>query len=190
MMRKVKLQVQVSIDGFVAGPNGEQDWMTWDWDQVLKDYVSGLTDSSDTMLIGRVLYQGMASYWPAAAVEPSGQNVEFAHKMNQMHKVVFSKTLPVVEWNNSRLAEGTIEDEVARLKQQPGKDMIIYGGARLVSSFIKKGLIDDYHLFVNPVVLGNGTPIWKEITDRKKMKLTNTTVSNSGIVILHYQPGK
>jgi dihydrofolate reductase len=189
-MRKVKLQMQVSVDGLVAGPNGEQDWMVWDWDDVLKEYVTGLTDTSDTMLIGRVLYQGMATYWPAAAADPEGKDIEFAHKMNNIQKVVFSKTLSTVEWNNSRLAAGTLDDVVAKLKKMPGKDLIIYGGARIVSSFIKLGLIDEYHLFVNPVVLGNGMPIWKEIMERMKMKLIKTTVSNSGIVILCFQPDK
>lgn len=134
-MRKVKLQMQVTVDGFVCGPNGEIDWVVFNWDDVLKNYITELTNSVDAMLMGRVLYQGMSQYWPSAAVDTNHPENEFAHIMNEMPKVVFSKTLTTVEWN-ARLAEGTIEEEVTKLKQQPGKDMIIYGGASIVSSFI------------------------------------------------------
>jgi dihydrofolate reductase len=191
-MRKVKLQIQVSLDGFVAGPNGEQDWTVWKWDEILNTYVGDLTDSSDSFFVGRVTYEAMAAYFPALAANPESkpEDLAFAHRMNTTRKIVFSRTLSTVDWSNSRLAQGSVEEEVARLKQQPGKDLLIYGGAGIVSSFILHNLIDEYHLFINPVVLGNGMPIWKEIRDRLQMKLINTTVSSTGIVVLHYQQEK
>jgi dihydrofolate reductase len=191
-MRKVLLQMQISLDGFVAGPTGEQYWMVWNWDDILKQYVSDIADSVDTMLIGRVTYEGMANYWPSAATNPEAMadEIAFANKMNELNKVVFSSTLSSVEWSNSRLATENVETEIAKLKQQPGKDIIIYGGATIVSSLIKCGIIDEYHLFVNPVVLGNGMPIWNSVTDRMNLKLIKTTTSSIGIIILCYQPEK
>lgn len=190
-MRKIKLQMQVSLDGFVAGPHGEQDWMVWNWGEDLKNYAIELSDSVDTMLIGRVTYQEMASYWPAAAANPKSteDETEFAKYMNNLSKVVFSKTLSTVDWQNSRLAKGSIEEEIKNLKQQSGKDIIIYGGAGIVSALIKLGLIDEYHLFINPVVIGNGMTIFKELAEQRKLKLVRTITSSVGIVVLCYHPG-
>ncbi|MGA0560543.1 dihydrofolate reductase family protein [Larkinella sp. VNQ87] len=189
-MRKVKLQMQVSLDGFVAGLNGEQDWMCWDWDDTLNQYVDGLLNSADALLIGRKTYEGMASYWPAAAANPeaSAEKVAFASRMNTIEKVIFSNTLTTADWTNARVAQNNLIDEVAALKQQVGEDLIIYGGAGIVSAFIQHNLIDEYHLFVNPVALGTGLPIWP--TDKAPifLRLIKTTVSSSGIVILCYVP--
>lgn len=191
-MRKVKLQVQLSMDGYIAGPTGEMDWMIWNWDDVLKKYVTELTKSADSFFVGRVTYEGMATYWPSAATNPEStpEEIGFANQMNEFSKIVFSSTLSTVNWSNSRLATGTIEEEVAQLKQQPGRDILIYGGARIVSSFIKADLIDEYHLFINPVAIGTGMPIWKEISERVKLKLLKTTVSTCGIVVLCYEPDR
>ena len=189
-MRKVKLQMQMTLDGFVAGPTGEQDWMVWNWDAVLNQYAADLANSADTLLIGRVTYEGMANYWPNAATNPDANPDElaFAHQMNEIEKVVFSTTLSTVEWNNAKLAKKGPVEEVAELKAQPGKDLIIYGGARIVSDFIKHNLIDEYHLFINPVALKTGLPIWQEMADRMTLKLVKTTVSSVGIVVLCYHP--
>lgn len=181
--------MQVSIDGYVAGPKGEMDWMVWDWDDELKDYVKEITAPVDCILLGRVLAQGFIPHWAAAATSgDSKENDEFAHKMYETSKVVFSKTLKTSEWGNTILANGNIEEEVARLKKQPGKDMITYGGARFASNLIRHGLIDEYHVFVNPTALGDGMPIWKEVLSQIKLKLLKATVSKTGIVILCYQP--
>lgn len=182
--------MQISLDGFVATPTGEQYWMTWNWDDILNRYVADLANSVDTLLIGRITYEGMANYWPDAATNPEtteGER-EFANKMNELNKVVFSNTISTAEWCNSRIATETMETEVAKLKRQSGKDIIIYGGATIVSSLIKYGIIDEYHLFVNPVVLGTGMPIWNLISDRMNLHLIQTTTSSTGIVILCYQP--
>ena len=192
-MRKIKLQVQISVDGFIAGLNGEQDWMTWNWDDSLKKYVTDLTNGVDTMLIGRVTYQGMAEYWPAALKDPDGHHTtpEFAAKMNNMPKIVFSDTLSDVEWKNSTLVrKANLETEVKKMKTQPGKDIVIYGGAGAITSLIQLNLIDEYHLFVNPVILGAGKPIFAGLKERMKLELIRSVETSCGIVVLCYKPAK
>ena len=188
-MRKLKLQMQVSVDGYVAGPNGEMDWMVWDWDDELKNYVKEITAPVDCILLGRVLAEGFIPHWAAAATSADPkENNDFAQIMHNTHKVVFSKTLKQSKWNNTDLASGKIEEEVDKLKNNSGKDLITYGGAGLASSLIKLGLIDEYHVFVNPAVLGTGMPIWKEVQNQAKLKLIKTSTSKTGIVVLCYEP--
>ncbi len=191
-MRKLKLQMQVTVDGFVAGPNGEQDWMVWDWDEKLKDYVAALTETVDTMVMGRVLYEGMAKYWPAAAENAKDPNAVFARKMNKMRKFVFTKTLTSFEWENTQRASGTIGNMISRLKSDLSseKDIIVYGGARFVSSLIEADLIDEYHLFVNPIAIGEGMSIFRGLEEKRKLQLINVTTTRMGITVFHYVPNR
>lgn len=182
-MRKVKLQMQVSVDGFVAGPSGEMDWMVWNWDEEIKNYVQLLTEPVDCILLGRKLAQGFIPHWAAAAKDEKADI--FTHKMNDTHKIVFSKTLKGADWENTLIADGNIEEEVAALKQKNGSDIIVYGGAEFVSNLIQKGLIDDFYLFVNPVALGQGLPIFQ---NRTNFKLIESKAFTCGIVVHHYQP--
>ena len=132
-MRKLKLQVQMSVDGFVARPNGELDWMKWDWDDELKNYVNQLTDSADTILLGRKMTDGFISYW--SNVKPESEEYLFAKKMVNYDKVVFTKTLDKSNWENTTLSKGDITDEVNKIKKQNSKrDIVVYGGAGFVSS--------------------------------------------------------
>ena len=188
-MRKVKLQMQISLDGFVSGPNGEMDWMVWDWDDVLKKYAGELTNSADIFMVGRVTGQGMAVYWPTVASNPESKEEDLwmADKLNKSTKIVFSKTVGSIDWTNTSVASDIV-DELNHLKQEPGKDMLLYGGAGIVSSFIKQNLIDEYHLFVNPVAIGNGKPIFKDLEDKLNLNLVKTTTSSVGIVIQCYRP--
>src|SRR5262249_11550670 len=139
---------------------------------------------------GRKTYQGFENYWPAVPKDPSSPKelVEFAHWMENAPKIVFSKTLDKVEWTNSTLAKGDIAEEVAKLKQQPGNDMVIFGGAGIVSSFVEQGLIDEYRLKVHPVVLGSGLPLWQSVKERRNLKLTQAKAFDTGVVALYYQP--
>ena len=184
-MRKVKLQMQLSIDGFVAGPNGEMDWMVWNWDAALMQYVKALTDPVDTILLGRVLAQGFIPHWAAAAASPEA--ADFEHKMDQTHKVVFTKTLENNEWSNTDLAKGNLAEEIAALKRMSGKDIIVYGGSNFVSNLIKAGLIDEYHFFINPSILGRGMPIFQEAVDRSTLNLVHAKSFECGIAVLCYQ---
>jgi dihydrofolate reductase len=186
-MRKIKLQMQLTLDGFVGGPNGEMDWMTWNWDDELKSYVSELTNEVDCILIGHNLAKGFIPYWASVKADPSNPEQPFGSLMTDTPKVVFSRTLQSSEWDNTTIANDPVQ-EVKRLKAQPGGDIIIYGGASLVSSFIKHDLIDEYNLFVNPVAIGNGLPIFKENDKKFELKLVSATPFPCGIVTFQYVP--
>jgi dihydrofolate reductase len=185
-MRKVKLQMQLSIDGFVAGPNGEMDWMVWNWDDELKKYVNDLHEPVDCILLGGHMPEGFIPYWESVVADPNDPQFAFGKKMCDTPKVVFSKTIEKSKWNNTVLAKGDIVEEVKRLKEQPGSDIIAYGGANFVSNLIKFNLIDEYHLFINPVAIGNGMTIFKEIEQKKNLKLIKATPFECGIVVLNY----
>jgi dihydrofolate reductase len=187
-MRKVILSNMVTLDGFFEGPNKELDWQIVDGEN--KEYAIDLLSKVDALLFGRVTYQLMADYWPAAATNPSTpkSDLEIADKMNNLPKIVFSKTLQEVKWNNSRLVKENIAEEISKMKQQPGKDMVIFGSGSIVSTFMQLGLIDEYRILVNPVVLGNGKPLFTGINDKQNLKLLKTRVFSSGVVILYYQP--
>jgi dihydrofolate reductase len=187
-MRKVLLSNLVTLDGFFAGPKGELDWHIVD--EEFNQYAIDLLSKVDALLFGRVTYQLMADYWPAAATNPATpkSDLEIADKMNNLPKIVFSKTLQKVEWKNTRLVKENIAEEISKIKEQPGKDMVIFGSGSIVSTFMQLGLIDEYRIIVNPVVLGNGKPLFKGINDKQNLKLVKTRVFGSGVVILYYQP--
>ncbi len=183
-MRKVIVSNLVSLDGFISGPNGEIDW--FGWDKELESYGKDQLASIDTILFGRVTYELMASYWPAATAATDNQMIIDA--MNNLPKIVFSKTLEKAEWKNSRLVKENIAEEITKLKRQPGKDMVIYGSGSIVSALAQAGLIDEYRIFVNPVVLGSGKPFFKDITNRLALKLLNTKTFGNGLVLICYRP--
>ncbi|MBK8618062.1 MAG: dihydrofolate reductase [Anaerolineales bacterium] len=181
-MRKLKLQVQMTVDGFIAGPNGEMDWTSAEWDNELKKYVGGLTESVDCIILGRKLAQGFIPYW-ASHPEQEGADI-----FNGTKKVVFTKTLEKSEWTDTVLAKGDLVEEITQLKKQAGQDMIAYGGAAFVSALIKHGLIDELHLFINPTAIGSGMTIFKELDGRQNLKLVKSTSFDCGIVVLKYEP--
>jgi dihydrofolate reductase len=181
-MRKLKLQVQMTIDGYVGGPNGEMDWTARDWDDELKKYVAEITEPVDCIVLGRKLAQGFIPHW-ASHPEQEG-----ADKFNSTKKVVFTKTLDKSEWDNTVLAKGGLVEEITKLKKQDGKDIIAYGGATFVSALIKQGLIDEFHLFINPTAIGNGMAIFTELDSKQKLTLVKSTSFDCGIVVLNYEP--
>ncbi|MBD1207674.1 MAG: dihydrofolate reductase family protein [Ignavibacteria bacterium] len=184
-MRTLKLQMQVSLDGFVAGANGEMDWMVWDWDDELKQYVKNITAPVDCIVLGRVLATGFIPTWEEQATNPETAE-DFARTMNETPKVVFSKTLLESDWKRTALAKGDIVEEISRLKAQAGGDIIAYGGSSFVSALIQHGLIDEYHLFINPVALGSGIPIFTSLKSRLNLNLVRTESFSCGIVVLQY----
>jgi dihydrofolate reductase len=183
-MRKVILFNMVTLDGFFEGPNGEIDWHKVD--EEFNQFAIDQLNSVDVLLFGRVTYELMASYWPTPAATADDPIV--AEKMNTMPKIVFSRTLEKAEWNNTRLVKENVVEEITRLKQQPGQDLIIFGSADLTATFIQYGLIGEYRIMVNPVVLGNGKPLFKGIKDKFNLKLLKTKTFRSGNVLLYYQP--
>ena len=186
-MRKLKLQMQVSLDGFNStGPNDDQKWVTWAWDEI-KDYVFELLDTSDTILIGRKLAVDYIPYWQNSLSKPDDQMYDAAKMIVSTKKVVFSKTLEKSLWDNTDLAKGDLKDEIAKLKNQSGKDIIVYGGSSFVSALIKEGLIDEFHFFVNPVALGKGVSAFDNLENLQQLRLKKSITYDCGIVLLVYE---
>jgi len=183
-MRKVIADMVMSLDGYFEGPNREIDWFVWDKD--MENYAVDNMKKVDTILLGRVAYQLFASYWPTPAA--AKENPAIAPFINNSQKITFSRTLDRVDWNNSRLVKGDIAEEVSKLKNQPGKDMILFGGAGLLSTFARLGLVDEYNFRVNPLVLGKGRPLFGDIKERMNLKLIKTETFGSGVVMLSYRP--
>jgi len=178
-MRRLIVSNLMSLDGFFEGPNHEIDWFVVDEEFLV--YARDMLRSVDTILFGRRTYEHMAAYWPSAPKD------EIADKMNDLRKIVFSRTLSKAEWNNSRLVKGNIAKEVALLKQSPGKDMVILGSALLASFLLQQGLIDEYRIILDPVVLGAGNPLFAQINQRIRLKLKDAKLLASGVLILYYQ---
>lgn len=187
-MRKLKLQVQMTVDGYIAGPNGELDFMVWNWDDELKQYVEDITEPVDCIVLGRKLAEGFIPHWASVAADPDGEDFPTGKKFTDTHKVVFTKTLNQPDWKNTVLAKGDLVDEISQLKKQDGQDIIAYGGATFVSALIKHGLIDEFHLFVNPIAIGNGMPIFKELDSKQNLTLVKVKSFECGIVVLNYEP--
>jgi dihydrofolate reductase len=184
-MRKVIYSMGVSLDGFIAGPDGEIDWSAPD--EELHRFHNQRTRELGAHLCGRRLYEVMA-YWETvdeSSTVPEHE-IEFARIWKETPKIVFSHTLDSVEAKNTRLASDDIADEVARLKEEPGKDMAV-GGAGLASTFMELGLIDEFRPFVHPVVLGGGTPYLPPLDERINLELVESRKFGSGVVYLRYQ---
>ena len=174
----------MSVDGYIAGPNGEMDWMVWNWDEELKNYIKEITEPVDCIVLGRKLAQGFIPYWA------SNPELEGADKINNTPKVVFTKMLDKSEWKNTVLEKGELADEIANLKKQEGKDIIAYGGAAFVTSLIRQDLIDEYHLLINPTAIGNGMPIFKDLESTLNLRLVRSKAYDCGIVVLYYEPDR
>ncbi len=186
-MRKLKLQVQLSVDGFIAGPNGEMDWMVWDWDDELKQYVSDITEPVETIILGRRLAEGFIPTWTSRLEDPETAD-SGARKFVETEKIVFTRTLNQSQWANTALATGDLVDEINLLKQQEGGDIIAYGGGTFVSALVKAGLIDEYHLFVNPALLGSGMAIFGEVSYQQRLRLVKAIPFECGIIVQVYEP--
>ncbi len=187
-MRKLILQMQASLDGFVStGPNDEQNWVTWDLDGI-KQYLIDLLDATDTILIGKKLAIDYIPFWEDTVTRPDDPMYEFAKRIVSAKKIVFTKTLNKSAWPNTELATGDLVQEVNKLKSQPGKDIVVYGGSTFVSALIKQRLIDEFRFYINPVVLGKGVSVFSEINNAQQLKLKNFVALDSGIVMLTYEP--
>ncbi len=184
-MRKLIYSMLVSLDGFIEGPNHNLNWHVID--EEFHQYVNDQQAEVGAWLYGRGMYEAMSAYWPTADADTSqpGYVLEFARIWRDMPKIVFSKTLERVEWN-SRLVREDAAGEVRKLKAQPGKDLTV-GGAHLAASLIKLDLIDEYQLFVQPVILGSGTPFFPPLENKINLKLLETYQFGTGVILLRYQ---
>jgi dihydrofolate reductase len=192
VMRKLRLQVQISIDGCIAGSNNEMDWLLWD--DILRDdnyikYLNEITESVDTIIMGRKMVDEFIPYWTEVTNKPDDPWNAFAKKMVEIPKVVFTKTLYKSEWANTDIATGDLKDEITKLKNLDGGDIIVYGGASFDSSLVKEKLIDEFYLFVNPIVIGNGKTIFKNL-EMQKLTLIESKVFDCGLVLLYYEVKK
>ncbi|HEU5230878.1 MAG TPA: dihydrofolate reductase family protein [Ktedonobacteraceae bacterium] len=189
-MRKIITTTWTTIDGFIAGPKGEMNWIGEIYDEAMGKYEDDLVSSADTLLLGRVTYQSFAGSWPYVPDNPNASEGEktYARKLNVMRKIVFSRTLASVEWNNSTLMQEAIPEQIAQLKHEDGRDILIYGSASIVQALTNFGLIDEYQILVHPVVLGGGKPLFQNIKDQVKLKLVNSKTHPSGVMVLYYQP--
>jgi dihydrofolate reductase len=187
-MRKLKLQVQMTIDGFVAGPDGELDWM-WipgERDEAIFKKVIELADSCDTILLGRKMTREFIDHWENVVNNlPDSPEQALAQLMVNMRKIAFSRTQTAIKGRNLEVENGNLAAAVQALKEEPGKDIMVYGGANFVSSLISQNLIDEYYIFRNPVAIGNGLSIFKE---RKILKLESSTAYKSGKTVEKYLP--
>jgi dihydrofolate reductase len=178
-MRKLIVSNVMTLDGFFEGPNG-LDWIVLDAD--FFEYAGTMLREADTLLFGRKTYEHMAAHWPRAPAD------EIAYKMNHLPKLVFSGTLEKVGWNNSTLVKSDYAAEVLKLKQQEGQgDLVILGSAMLASHFLQYGLVDEYRVILNPVLIGKGRPLFSDIKEKIKLKLTRTKPLASGVIILYYE---
>ena len=176
----------VSLDGFFEGPNHEIDWHNVNAE--FNEFAIEQTQGAGVLLFGRKTYELMAGYWPSESAKKNDPVV--AELMNRALKVVFSKTLKDAEWNNTRLATTSAVEEVKKLKREPGRDLAIYGSNQLSVSLVQAGLIDEFRIMVNPVILDGGNLLFKGIKDRLNLKLLRTRTFKSGNVLLCYQPIK
>ncbi|MFL5908962.1 MAG: dihydrofolate reductase family protein [Gaiellaceae bacterium] len=178
-MRKLKLAMYVSLDGVVEGPA----WTGPYWSDQLSDLQAEYLYSSDALVLGRVTYEGFAAAWPGME-ESTG---DFGKKMNSMPKFVASRTLTSGEWN-ATILEGDLAEEVARLKQEEGGDLLIYGSGDVVDELTRHGLIDEYRLMVHPVVVGSGKKLFEGLTSTTGLKLTDMITTDTGVAVLTYVP--
>jgi dihydrofolate reductase len=189
-MRKIISFMHMSLDGFVAGLNGEMDWIKVD--QEIFDHVGKRIGEGDTALYGRITYQMMEDYWPAAGDKPTATRHDIEHSKwyNKVHKVVLSKTMNDAGLTNTTVIKDNISEKINELKVQPGKEILLFGSPTATHSLDQLNLIDGYWLFVNPVILGSGIPLFSGIKSKINLKLLTTRKFTCGVTELNYTVDK
>jgi dihydrofolate reductase len=183
-MRKILFFMLTSLDGYFEGPNHDLGWHNVD--DEFNDFSIEQLDSVDTLLFGRVTYEMMASFWSSSYAIETDPIV--AEKMNGKPKIVFSRTLSSADWQNTRLVKTNFAAEISKLNQQPGKDLIIFGSSDLAVTFLQAGLLDEIRVMVNPILIGNGKPLFKDLDRQLKLKLLKTRAFHNGNILLYYEP--
>ena len=186
-MGKLVLFMHTTLDGFVAGPGGEMDWIIVDEEMFV--YAGQRTSESDTALYGRVTYEMMQAYWPTAAEQPGAtqHDIEHSRWYNRVTKVVLSRSLKDSDLPGTKIINENLSKEINQLKQVTGKDILMFGSPSAAHSLMRENLIDDYWLFINPILLGTGIPLFNDIKSKTKLKLLDTISFSSGVVCLHYK---
>ena len=185
-MRKVISLMHISLDGFAASTTGELNWISYSED-IFTSVIESLSNV-DTSIYGRSTYEGMKSYWPTVPSNPNSTEHELHHAewVENVNKIVFSTTLEKANWNNTRLISSNLSEEVNKLKNQDGRNMMIFGSPRLVHSFLEHNLVDEFLLTISPVVLGAGIPLFKNIKQKLQLKLLKSKQYDNGVLAVHY----
>lgn len=184
-MRTLKLQVQTTIDGYMAGPVGGMDWLAGPWTDDINTYVDTLWEAVDCIVLGRKLAEGFIPTWAAG---PEGETQESIDQMNNTPKVVISNSLAESPWDNAVVAGGDLTETITKLKAQEGGDLMVCGGGTLVADLIARNLVDELHLFVNPTAIGAGMPVFPDTGANQPFSLIGARTFACGITALHYQP--
>ncbi len=185
-MRHLIFFMHTSLDGFVAGPHGEMDWIKMD--DALFDFVGSMTANADAALYGRVTYEMMQAYWPTAGNKPDATKHEREHGAwyNKVPKIVLSRTMNEDVLENTKVISNNLPDNIGKLKQAQGKNILIFGSPGASQSLLNEGLIDEFWLFMNPIILGKGMPLFREITGTTSLKLMASKTFDCGVIALHY----
>jgi dihydrofolate reductase len=183
--------MNITLDGFLSGPHCELDWHFERWNRGMGERLMQELGAVDTVLLGRTTYLAMAQYWTGKEMDPfcPREDIAFAAMLNGYPKYVFSNTLGKAEWRNSRIIRGNVKTEISKLKRvRPGQErgIMIYGSGRLVTELVRLGLIDEYHLWVHPVLLGKGKPLFANIQNGALLRLNGTQTFSSGVVLMQY----
>ena len=191
-MRKIIVSMNVTLDGYMCDRNSELDWHFEHWTPDMGEAWGEELNRSDTILLGRVTYEAMANYWVSKEKDSlcARDDIAFAVMMNRHHKIVYSKTLKKTEWNNSTQIKENIKDAILQLKQSTdtkSKNIIIYGSGKLVSLLMQLNLIDEYHLWVHPIILGKGKRLFKKSKNKFSLELLKSETFCSGVILLYYQ---
>lgn len=186
-MRNLVYFMHSSLDGYVAGLNSELDWITVD-DEIF-DFVATMTDQADTALYGRVTYEMMEAYWPTAGEMPDASKHDIEHSIwyKNVSKVVLSKTIHEAGLKNTIVIHDNLSENINKLKQQSGKNILIFGSPRASYSLLNLGLVDEFWIFINPILVGKGMPLFKDVPEIIKLRLLDTKTFASGVVAVHYR---
>ncbi len=189
-VRKLIVSMNLSLDGFVSGAHDELDWHFECWSEGMGEKLLEVLDTTDTLLLGRITYEAMACYWPYKPLEQNfpRQDQAIADQMNRHEKIVFSRNRPALFWKNSKMATLNCSEEISLLRQRPGKNLLIFGSATLVSYCISAGLVDEYLLWIHPVILGKGNPLFRNHEKKTKLKLSGSEIFEKGVTLLRYNP--
>ena len=185
-MRKLIFFMHTSLDGFVAGLKGEMNWLHVD-DEMF-DFVATMTEKADTALYGRVTYEMMQSYWPTAGEQPNSSKHDKEHSAwySKVSKIVLSKTLREEGLENTKVIADNLSENINRIKQQNGKNILIFGSPSATHSLLNQGLIDEFWLFVNPIIVGQGIPLFNHVPEPINLNLIETRIFSCGVIALHY----
>ena len=184
-MRQLRLMMQITVDGYVAGPDGDEDWVVRGSDEKLWQLINDLADTSDTLLLGRKMADAFIPHFEG--FKSDSTKITFAQKMVNIPKIIFTRKLDKPFGTNTSLAKGDLAEEITRLKNQTGKDILVYGGAGFVSSLLAGGHIDEFFLFVNPVMINKGMRIFDQLDKRQKLTLISAIPYEGGVTVLRYK---